>query len=132
MLSHRTGVRFQISSTWVQAAHARGLLVIDDIVVNHAGDLVRSSGSTYNYPTGYALSYNNLSKTYPAPFNTGTSDAALTNLFHNYGNIANFNDPTQTVLGWLDGLNDFRTETPFVRTGNMAAILRILDPTDRL
>jgi alpha-amylase len=105
----------------VQAAHARGLLVIDDIVVNHAGDLVRSSGSTYNYPTGYTLSYANGSKTYPAPFNTGTSDAALTNLFHNYGNIANFNDPTQTVLGWLDGLNDFRTETPFVRT-NMAAI----------
>ena len=31
----------------VQAAHARGLLVIDDIVVNHAGDLVTSSGSTH-------------------------------------------------------------------------------------
>ena len=28
----------------VQAAHARGLLVIDDIVVNHAGDLVTGSG----------------------------------------------------------------------------------------
>ncbi|HWY31360.1 MAG TPA: alpha-amylase family glycosyl hydrolase, partial [Candidatus Acidoferrum sp.] len=105
----------------VQAAHARGLLVIDDIVVNHAGDLVRSSGYTYNYPAGYTLSYNNLSKTYPAPFNTGTSEAALTNLFHNYGNIGNYNDPTQTMLGWLSGLNDFRTETPFVRT-NMAAI----------
>jgi glycosidase len=105
----------------VQAAHARGLLVIDDIVVNHAGDLVQSSGYTYNYPAGYTLYYYSLSKTYPAPFNTGTSDSALTNLFHNYGNIANFNDPTQTVLGWLDGLNDFRTETPYVRT-NMAAI----------
>ncbi|HSY44350.1 MAG TPA: alpha-amylase family glycosyl hydrolase, partial [Candidatus Acidoferrum sp.] len=36
----------------VQAAHARGLKVIDDIVVNHAGDLVTGSGSgwpTYNY-----------------------------------------------------------------------------------
>ena len=53
----------------VQAAHARGLKVIDDIVVNHAGDLVRSSGSTYNYPAGYILSYANGSKTYPAPFN---------------------------------------------------------------
>ena len=105
----------------VQAAHARGMLVIDDIVVNHAGDLVQSSGYNYNYPTGYTLSYATTSKTYPAPFNVGTSDQALTNLFHNYGNIGNFNDPTQTVLGWLDGLNDFRTETPFVRT-NMAAI----------
>ncbi len=73
----------------VQAAHARGLLVIDDIVVNHGGDLVQSSGYTYNYPTGYTLRYANGSKTYPAPFNTGTGDAALTNLFHNYGNIGN-------------------------------------------
>jgi glycosidase len=105
----------------VQTAHARGLLVIDDIVVNHAGDLVQSSGSTFNYPTGYTLSYGNGSKTYPAPFNTGTDNASLTNLFHNYGNIGNYNDTNQVLLGWLSGLNDFRTETPYVRT-NMAAI----------
>ncbi len=105
----------------VQAAHARGLLVIDDIVVNHAGDLVQSSGSTFNYPTGYTLSYVNGSKTYPAPFNLSTANPSLTNLFHNYGDIQNYNDTNQVVLGWLDGLNDFRTETPYVRT-NMAAI----------
>jgi alpha-amylase len=105
----------------VQAAHARGLLVIDDIVVNHAGDLIRSGGSTFNYPAGYTLSYRNNSKTYPAPFNLTATNPSLTNLFHNYGNIANFNDDTQTVLGWLDGLNDFRTETPYVQT-QMAGI----------
>ena len=105
----------------VQAAHARGLLVIDDIVVNHAGNLVRSSGSTFNYPTGHVLSYRNNSKTYPAPFNLTAANPSLTNLFHNYGNIQNFNDSNQVVLGWLDGLNDFRTETPYVRS-NMAAI----------
>jgi glycosidase len=108
----------------VQVAHARGLLVIDDIVVNHAGDLVRGSGPGYphfNYPTGYTLAYRNSSKTYPAPFNLSTANPSLTNLFHNYGNIRNFNDSTQAVLGWLSGLNDFRTETPYVRS-NMAAI----------
>ena len=105
----------------VQAAHARGLLVIDDIVVNHAGKLVRSSGSAFNYPTGHVLSYRNNSKTYPAPFNLTAANPSLTNLFHNYGNIQNFNDTNQVVLGWLDGLNDFRTETPYVRS-NMAAI----------
>ncbi len=108
----------------VAAAHARGLLVIDDIVVNHAGDLVKGSGAGYanfNYPTGYTLSYVNGSKTYPAPFNLSTTNPALTNLFHNYGNIANYNDTNQTQLGWLSGLNDFRTETPYVRS-NMAAI----------
>ncbi len=108
----------------VQAAHARGLLVIDDIVVNHAGDLVTGSGSGYpnfNYPTGYTLSYVNNSKTYPAPFNLSTTNPSLTNLFHNYGNIDSFSDTNQVILGWLDGLNDFRTETPYVRS-NMAAI----------
>jgi glycosidase len=103
----------------VQAAHARGLKVIDDIVVNHAGDLVTGSGSgwpTYNYPTGYPLSYVNANKTYPAPFNLSAANPNLTNLWHNYGDIANFNDAQQTVLGWLDGLNDLRTETPYVRT----------------
>ncbi|MGH7989091.1 MAG: alpha-amylase family glycosyl hydrolase, partial [Limisphaerales bacterium] len=105
----------------VRVAHARGLLVIDDIVVNHAGDLVQSSGATFNYPAGYALTYRNSSKTYPAPFNLDATNPSLTNLFHNYGDIQNYNDANQVVLGWLDGLNDFRTETPYVRS-NMAAI----------
>jgi glycosidase len=108
----------------VQAAHARGLLVIDDIVVNHAGDLVKGSGRGYprfNYPTGYILSYKNSAKTYPAPFNLTATNPSLTNLFHNYGNIGNYNNNTQTLLGWLSGLNDFRTETPYVQT-QMAAI----------
>src|ERR1039457_2978872 len=82
----------------VQAAHARGLLVIDDIVVNHAGDLVRSSGGTFNYPAGYALSYRNNSKTYPAPFTLTATNPSLTNLFHNYGNIADYNNSTQALL----------------------------------
>jgi glycosidase len=105
----------------VQAAHARGLLVIDDIVVNHAGDLVNSSGTTFNYSAGYTLSYANANKTYPAPFNLTATNPSLTNLFHNYGDIQNYNDTNQVILGWLDGLNDFRTETPYVRS-NMAAI----------
>jgi alpha-amylase len=87
----------------VQAAHARGLLVIDDIVVNHAGDLVRSSGSTFKYPAGYALSYANASKTYPAPFNLSAANPALTNLFHNYGNIQNYGVSNQVVIGDLSG-----------------------------
>lgn len=109
----------------VQAAHARGLLVIQDVVVNHAGDLVYGIGSGYpNFlypPAGYVLSYRNGSKTYPTPFNLTATNSSLTNFFHNNGNIQNFNDNTQVVLGQLSGLNDFATETPFVRT-QMAAI----------
>src|ERR1700739_2758366 len=103
----------------VQAAHAKGLKVIDDIVLNHAGDLVTGSGSgwpNYNYPTGYTLEYVSNSKTYPAPFNLTTANPQLTNLWHNYGDIDSYNDSQEVVLGWLDGLNDLKTETPYVRT----------------
>jgi glycosidase len=103
----------------VQAAHARGLKVIDDIVVNHAGDLVTGSGSgwpTYNYPTGYNLKYVNSSKTYPTPFNLSAANPNLTNLWHNYGDIDSYDNAQEVTLGWLDGLNDLRTETPYVRT----------------
>ncbi len=103
----------------VQAAHARGLLVIDDIVVNHAGDFVTSSDSGYpSYlgpPSGYNLKFANSSKTYPVPFNLTVTNPSLTNLFHNYGNIGTCNDVTQTQLGQLSGLNDFRTETTYVQ-----------------
>jgi alpha-amylase len=114
----------------IQAAHARGLLVIDDIVVNHGADLIYSTNSGYaNFlapPSGYLLKYRNSSKTFAAPFDTfnfiyDASNNALTNLFHNNGAIQNFNDTNQVILGELSGLDDFRTESPYVRT-QMAAI----------
>ena len=108
----------------VQAAHARGLKVIDDIVVNHAGDLVTGSGPgwpAFNYPAGYDLSYVDAGKTYPAPFNLSAANPSLTNLWHNYGYIDNYGNTQDVTLGWLDGLNDLKTETPYVQT-NMIAI----------
>jgi alpha-amylase len=45
----------------VQTAHARGLLVLDDIVCNHGGDLVYSTDPGYPAfrapPAGYKLAY---------------------------------------------------------------------------
>ncbi len=104
---------------FIQAAHARGLLVIDDIIVNHGGDLIYSTDSGYgNFlypPSGYNLRYRNSSKTYPPPFDLNATNTTLSALFHNDGVIQNFNDSTQVVLGELSGLDDFRTETPYVR-----------------
>jgi alpha-amylase len=109
----------------VNAAHARGLLVIDDIVVNHGGDLIDSGDGGYpNYkapPDGYGLRLRNPERAYPPPFNLSGGNPALTNLFHNQGHIRDYGDPRQVELGELSGLDDLRTENPYVR-GNMAAI----------
>lgn len=104
----------------VRAAHKRRILVIDDIVVNHGGNLIDSGDPGYpafKYPPdGYHLRYRNPARQYPAPFNLSKKNPSLTNLFHNNGWIQDFDDPTQVVLGELGGLDDFRTESPYVRT----------------
>ncbi|HLZ55279.1 MAG TPA: alpha-amylase family glycosyl hydrolase [Verrucomicrobiae bacterium] len=112
------------------AAHARGLLVIDDIICNHGDDLIYSTDSGYpaflTPPAGYTLKYRSSSLTYAPPFDIYNStytpsNNALTNLFHNYGAIPDYNTPAHYQLGELSGLDDFRTESPYVRS-NMVAI----------
>ncbi len=115
---------------FVAAAHARGLLVIDDIVCNHGDDLIYSTDAGYpNFlapPAGYTLKYRSSSLTYASPFDIYNStytpaNNALTNLFHNNGAIPDYNTPQHYQLGELSGLDDFRTESDYVRS-NMAAI----------
>ena len=107
----------------VNAAHARGILVIQDVVVNHGGSLINSGSG--GYPTfntnGYTLRYANASKRYATPFNTNAANPSFTNLFHNYGEIQDYGNTAQLELGELSGLDDFRSESAYVRT-NMAAI----------
>ncbi len=109
----------------IQAAHARGILVIDDIVVNHGGNLVDSGEPGYpkfKYPPdGYELRLRNPERQYPPPFDLNATNPALTNLFHNNGHIRDYKDSRQVELGELSGLDDFRTESDYVRK-NMAEI----------
>ncbi|TAL05522.1 MAG: hypothetical protein EPO07_03395, partial [Verrucomicrobia bacterium] len=109
----------------IQAAHARGILVINDIIVNHGGDLTYSTDSGWSNfkapPDGYNLRYRNASKQFAAPFNTNAINPNLTNIFHNNGSIPDYNTEQHYQLGELSGLDDFRTESPYVRS-NMAAI----------
>ena len=115
---------------FVQTAHAKGLLVIDDIICNHGDDLIYSTDAGYaNFlapPAGYTLKYRSSSLTYAPPFDLYNStytpaNNALTNLFHNNGAIPDYNTPQHYQLGELSGLDDFRTESDYVRS-NMAAI----------
>lgn len=105
----------------VNAAHARGISVIQDVVINHGSTLNNINGNTAFNASGYALSYAISAKKYAAPFNTNAANPSLTNLFHNFGAITDFSSQQQIELGELSGLDDFRTETAYVRT-NMAAI----------
>lgn len=108
----------------VRAAHQRGLLVIDDVVVNHGGNLIHSPDPGYprfKYPPdGYHLRYRDPSRQFAAPFNTNAANPRLEDLFHNQGAIQNFNDVTQAELGELSGLDDFRTESSYIRSNLLA------------
>src|ERR1035438_1113800 len=110
----------------VQAAHARGLLVIDDIVCNHGDDLIYSTDSGWDAflapPAGYNLRYRTGIQ-YAAPFNTNAANLSLTNLFHNNGGIPDYNTPQHVELGELAGLDDFRTEPAYVRS-NMVEVYK--------
>ncbi|MEO8377597.1 MAG: alpha-amylase family glycosyl hydrolase, partial [Candidatus Sumerlaeota bacterium] len=100
----------------VDEANAMGIAIYFDMVVNHCGDLINSSGSGYpSYktpPASYTLKWRN-SLHYPAPFNQ-------LSYFHAQGNIGNYVDPEQK-LGELSGLDDLQTETQYVRD-NMFSI----------
>jgi len=108
------------------------MLVIDDIIVNHGDDLIYSTDSGYaNFlapPAGYTLKYRSSSLTYAAPFDIYNStynpaNNALTNLFHNNGAIPDYNTAQHIELGELSGLDDFRTESAYVRS-NMVEIYK--------
>ena len=109
----------------VQQAHRMGLLVIDDIVVNHGGSLVDSGSAAYattfrQPPAGYTLRYSHAARQYAPPFDRATTPQ-LEDLFHNNGLIHNFGDATQVEKGELSGLDDFRTESAYVQ----ASMIRI-------
>ena len=108
----------------MREAHKRGLLVINDVVVNHGSTWVDSGDAgwaAFRYPpSGYNLRYNSGGRKYAPPFDDASltaafGSAALTNVFHNNGATGNWSDATQVELGELASLDDFRTDSPFVR-----------------
>jgi glycosidase len=113
-------------SNMVSAAHSRGIKVILDIVCNHSGDLIDSKDAGYpNFlapPAGYNMEYKTNINQHAPPFNiTNATPPTFTSIFHNNGAIQNFGITQQVVLGELSSLDDFATETTYVRT-NMANI----------
>jgi uncharacterized repeat protein (TIGR01451 family) len=108
----------------VREAQKRGLLVINDVVVNHGSSWVDSGDAGYaNFvspPGGYNLRYNSGNRQYAPPFDPASissvyGNSNLNNIFHNNGTTQNWSDATQVELGELLSLDDFKTETPYIR-----------------
>ncbi|MBZ0269218.1 Ig-like domain-containing protein, partial [bacterium] len=109
----------------VDAAHARGIYVILDVIANHGGDLVDSGDPGYpdfQNPGTYTLRWRD-PPNYPAP----PFDQLW--MYHNNGSIQDFVDPDQ-ILGELFGLDDLRTENPAVRADLIAAHQWLIEQTD--
>ena len=108
----------------VREAQKRGILVIADVVVNHASTWVDSADSgwaAFRYPpNGYNLRYNSGGQQYAWPFDNASISSAfgntnLANIFNNNGGTQDWGDATQVELGELASLDDFRTTAPYVR-----------------
>lgn len=96
---------------FVEEAHERGLLVIQDIVPNHVGDYFRfvdgqfeinTESVPYSAPTQYPFSLNNY------------EIDKERNIYHWTPDISNFNDSFQKLNYQMSGLDDLNTENPEV------------------
>lgn len=117
----RMGTLAELQSL-TREAQKRGILVICDVVVNHASTWVDSADTAWpNFSlTGYNLRYNSVGQQYATPFDNGSlqtqfGNTNLNNIFHNNGTTQNWGDATQVELGELLSLDDLKTETPYVR-----------------
>jgi|YNPMSStandDraft_2_1061718.scaffolds.fasta_scaffold00008_36 glycosidase len=114
-------------SNFVATMHDNSILVIQDIVVNHMGNLLlyKINGTQQWAPpynsSGYQrvwvadefsgqswVTTGNRGKPSTAPFNQLSS-------FHNYGEIGNWDSYPETAVGDFAGLDDLKTEDPVVR-----------------
>lgn len=109
---------------FVDAAHARGMYVIIDVVTNHTGNFIDSTDPGWNAfrnPGTYNLRFRSSARQ-AAPFNN-------LSWYHNNGGIDNFVDPNQ-ILGELSSLDDLRTELPEVRDALFLAYANLILATD--
>ncbi len=111
----------------IRSAHRRGIYVLIDVVLNHTGDVVTSDDPGWpRYRAqgeGYHLRWRDSKCIPPAPFNN-------LQWYHNRGQVENWNDPVQSVVGQFFTLSDLRTELPEVRAALSEVYQRLIRETD--
>ena len=98
---------------FVDAAHAQGMRVYLDIVMNHTGDIIKYYDGTGFKPAGTKEPY------IPSTFEGAKAPAFLNTLanFHNQGDVANWDSDEQSRNGDFFGLDDIKTENQEVVDG---------------
>ncbi|MBU0677299.1 MAG: hypothetical protein KJ626_04210 [Verrucomicrobia bacterium] len=110
----------------VDAAHARGIYVVFDIVINHMADLMGSQNgdNSVYHVTEYGDPWWHHGYQHDAPFND-------LNKFHKNGAIENYEDSNQYIRGELNGgLDDLRTEDSGVRADLASIYKALISATD--
>ena len=121
-------------STFIKTMHDNGILVIQDIVVNHVGNIALykvgvggvTSGNKWNPPFKKVSNYERLFIREDSAFATATWVAdeqremppypfSRHDFFHNNGQIGDYSDADQVLYGDMSGLDDLATENPDVR-----------------
>jgi len=110
---------------FIDAAHARGMYVIIDVVQNHGGDRITSDDAGFPSfdPGGYTLRWWNNSRTHAPPFDD-------LGRFYNFGQINNWNDPVQSLTGDFYSLDGINTELPSVRQDMITIFQALIAATD--
>lgn len=110
-----------------QAAHDRGLRIILDVVVNHVGAVATSDDPGWprfrKDGPPYKLRWINADRIPPAPFNR-------LDWFHDRGQVGNWNDPVESVIGQFYTLNDLKTKLPEVRAALTDVCKKLIEQTD--
>ncbi len=114
----------------VDTAHANGIYVIIDVVVNHMADLLKYTDCNCNYD-GYcenncgSLAYWDNNVKFGAPFDNMS-------YFHNNGTIGDndWDSYPKYVKGAFLGTEDLKTEDPNVQNALRDAFKNLIDATD--
>ena len=111
----------------IKAAHERGIYILLDVVLNHLGAVATSDDPGWprfrKDGPPYTLRWIDPNRIPPPPFNR-------LDWFHDRGQVGDWNDPVQSVIGQFYTLNDLKTELPEVRAALTDAFKKFIEQTD--